>query len=417
VVLSYFVSWLTLRPIEQLREVVSDIADGKLHRRLRWAPGSQLGEISTSINRVAEQLRLRLDQATAEKTQLEAVLESMVEGVLVLDDRGRILLANARLREILSAWDELEGRVPLEVLRHADLDRALTAARTSDEPIVREIEVGTPEPRRLLVHATRSQTSDVGAGIVAVLHDVSEIRRLERIRQEFIASASHELRTPLTSIRGFADTLLANPLPQEEMRPYLEVIMRNALRLGNLIDDLIELSRIESREVSLEPAMLDIAALARVLARDLAPRLDEAGLELKTVFETDGVGWADREAVEHVITNLLENAIRYTDAGGSISLRIASDPRWVRVSVEDTGIGIPEADLSRIFERFYRVDKARSRQKGGTGLGLAIVKHLVQSMGGNVTVDSELGKGSRFSFTVPRSDPASSKAWAPGIET
>jgi two-component system phosphate regulon sensor histidine kinase PhoR len=398
--LALAISWLTVRPVMELRDVVAAIASGRLDRRLRWSERGWMAEIARSINRMAEQLREQLMGATAEKERLEAVLASMVEGVLVLEG-GRIVLANPRARELLTAWREVEGRRPLEVIRHAEIDAALTEAATSREPVVRELVLGDAGGRTLLMHAVAFPPGDEPTGTVAVFHDVSDIRKLEQVRRDFIANASHELRTPLTSIRGFADTLLSSDLSKEEAEPYLEVIVRNAERLGNLIEDLLALSRIESRKVPLRLAPVDVAHVCRTLASDLAPRLAEAGLTLELDTDDAEPAWADRQAVEQVVSNLLENAVKYTDRGGHIRVAVQADQGRLRVRVEDDGIGIPEADQSRIFERFYRVDKARSRALGGTGLGLSIVKHLVQAMGGEITVESEVGRGSCFQFSLP----------------
>ncbi len=399
-VLSFPLSALTVRPVREIQDVVSAIAEGKLERRLSWQARDELGAIAGSVNRMAEQLRDRLDAATAERDQLEAVLASMLDGVLVLE-RGRVVLANPRARELFSAWGEVEGRRPLEVIRNTEIDAALAEAAATREPVVREVELEESDSV-VLLHAVTFPPEGEALGTVAVFHDVTGIRRLEQVRRDFIANASHELRTPLTSIRGFADTLLSAPLSKDEAEPYLEVIVRNADRLANLIDDLLTLSRIESRKVPLRPVEVDVLRLSQTLASDLAPRLAEARIELEVVDKGAVNAFADRQAVEQVVSNLLDNAVKYNDAGGHIEVTVSADDSRVRVRVADDGIGIPDDARGRIFERFYRVDKARSRALGGTGLGLAIVKHLVQAMGGEISVDSELGRGSTFSFHLPR---------------
>jgi two-component system phosphate regulon sensor histidine kinase PhoR len=258
--------------------------------------------------------------------------------------------------------------------------------------------------RTLRVHAVRLPLGGAArAGTVAVLHDVTELMQLEKMRREFVANASHELRTPLAAIRGFAETLLGSPvLSDADRRAYLEVIDRHARRLSAIVGDLLELSKIESRETSPERLAVDTVKLAETLLHDWRPRLEEKQLTATLTSERPGIAWADPQACEQILSNLLDNAIKYTEPGGSIALRIGGDDRHVRIDVADTGMGIPERDLSRIFERFYRVDQARSRSQGGTGLGLAIVKHLVQSLGGEIEVESQLGRGSTFSFTLPR---------------
>jgi two-component system phosphate regulon sensor histidine kinase PhoR len=320
--------------------------------------------------------------------------------VLVLDRAGRVILANPRLRELFGVWGGVEGRSALEVIRRADVDTALAEALLRPEPVVREIQLGA-SGRLLEMHAVRFPAHGALLGTVAVFHDVTEIHRLEGIRRDFVANVSHELRTPLTAIRGFAETLRGSEVPAEQRRQYLEVVLRHADRLTALIEDLLELSRIEggTRELALEPT--DVAALARGVLQDLKPRLDARRLRGEVRAEPSAPARADRRALEQVLLNLLDNAIKYSEPGGRIEVLVAGSHAGVRVDVSDTGIGIPEADRARIFERFYRVEKARSRDLGGTGLGLAIVKHLVQAQGGEVFVTSREGHGSTFSVRLP----------------
>lgn len=393
-----------LRPIREMQRMASAIAAGDLSYRLPLRFGDELGEIAAVLQRMSEQLRERAELATREKEQLQAVLNGMVEGVLVVDPDQRILLGNQQLRDFFGMASELRGRTALEAIRHAELAAVLKAAENADEPVSRAIEVAHPSHRTLRVHAVRlPPAGGARAGTVAVLHDVTELMQLEKMRREFVANASHELRTPLAAIRGFAETLLgSSALSDADRRAYLEVIDRHARRLSALVGDLLELSKIESRETNLERAAIDINKLAETLLHDLRPRLAEKQLTATLSSERSGIAWADAQSCEQILSNLLDNAIKYTEPGGSIALRIGGDDRSVRVEVADTGMGIPQRDLGRIFERFYRVDQARSRSQGGTGLGLAIVKHLVQGLGGEIEVKSQLGRGSTFSFSLPR---------------
>lgn len=402
--LSFLLSWITVRPLSEMRESLGAIARGDLGRRLRPRSDDELGEMAAAINDMAEELGLRLEEVTAEKEQLHAVLAGMVEGVLVLDTDGCVTLANPRLRELLSLWGPVDGRKLLEVVRHPGIDDALRAAGDSTAPVVSEVEVGERSPRTLLIHAAAFPQEGPAMGTVAVFHDVTELRHLENVRRDFVANASHELQTPLAAIRGFAETLVGNDLSREEVRSQLEVILRNSARLENLIRDMRELSRVESRRVPLQPGEVDVVKLTEALLADMEPRLKECSLAV-TVTDRGAVSaWADRRAVDQVLTNLLDNALKYTDPGGRITVAVEAQPEGVRVSVSDTGIGIPAEQQARIFERFYRVDKARSRALGGTGLGLAIVRHLVQAMGGEIYLESEPGRGSTFRFTLPRAD-------------
>jgi two-component system phosphate regulon sensor histidine kinase PhoR len=403
VALSFALSWLTLRPLHEMRRVAASIAEGRLDDRMPFRSGDELGEISHSINRMAEQLRLRLEETTGEKEQLSAVLEGMVEGVLLIDVKGTILLANPQLRGFFDVRGEIVGRPLLEGIRSAELEVILGEAGGTEQPLTRELAVPQPIPRTLRVHATRFPARGSRVGTLAVLHDVTELMRLEEVRRDFVANASHELRTPLAAIRGFSETLLhSDSLSDADRRAYLEVIDRHAHRLSNIVQDLLELSTVESRKLRLEPTEVDVASLVSGLVRDLHSRIEERQLAVLEEAEPGEIAWADARAVEQILTNLLDNSIKYTEPGGTIEIRVDGAPSRVRVQVRDTGIGIPAEDLSRVFERFYRVDKARSRALGGTGLGLSIVKHLVQSQGGEIRVESEVGKGSCFIFTLPR---------------
>jgi len=401
--LSYALSWLALRPIREMRDVLASVLRGDY--RTRMPRGSdELGEIASAINELAEQLRERLQEVTSEKEQLQTVLNGMVEGVLVTDANGRILLANDQLRDFYAARGEVIGRSVLEALRDAELDEVMAEVARTDDAVSRQVSAGRDGDRALHVHAVRFPSgSGPRTGSVAVFHDVSELTRLENVRRDFVANASHELRTPLAAIRGFAETILnGESLSASEQRSYIEIIDRHSRRLGNLVGDLLELSKIESREANLEFASVDVEALARALVADSGDRFSVQ--ELQVSSEGPVQAWADAQAVEQVLSNLLDNAVKYTEPGGRIHLSIEGADDRVIVRVSDTGIGIPPSDLGRIFERFYRVDRARSRALGGTGLGLSIVRHLVESLGGEIRVESVLGEGTTFTFSLPRAD-------------
>jgi two-component system phosphate regulon sensor histidine kinase PhoR len=402
-VLAYAFSWLTLRPIREMRRVAASIAGGRLDDRLPLGSGDELADLGHAINQMAEQLRLRLEEVTREKEQLSAVLERMVEGVLVVDVKGTVLLANHRLREFYGASADIAGRPLLDSIRDAELDDIVARASQTDEVVAHELTVDGALPRTLSVYAARFPSGGARrAGTVVVFHDVTELMRLENVRRDFVANASHELRTPLAAIRGFAETLLGNgELAETDRRSYLEVIDRHAQRLGNIVSDLLELSKIESRKSRLTPQALDAGDVARELVQDWEPRIHEQRIHVAVREEGDTRVWADRQALEQVLSNLLDNALKYSEADAQVEILVKGAEGRVSIQVRDTGIGIPSDDLARIFERFYRVDKARSRALGGTGLGLSIVKHLVQRMEGTVRVESELGAGSTFSLDLP----------------
>jgi two-component system phosphate regulon sensor histidine kinase PhoR len=409
VVLSILLARLSTRSITELHDVVVGISEGELDRRLHWWSRDELGEIGLAINRVAEQMRERLDDVTRESEQLQAVLGSMVDGVLVVGGEGHVILANPRLRELLDFWGPIVERPWFEIIRDPEAETAIREAMASRDLVVAEFNRVGAAGRVLLLHAVGFPADGPRAGTVAVFHDVTEMRRIDQIRRDFIANASHELKTPLTAIRGFADTMIESELSDEDRDRYLEIIARNAKRMSSLVEDLLTLSRIEVGSDEIEWADVEVDDLVRVMLDDLGQRLEVEGVEVNLHSSGSAMWRTDRRAVEQVLTNLLDNALKYTDAGGHIDLTIEVKGNELAISIKDSGRGIPVEDQARIFERFYRVDAARSRAIGGTGLGLSIVKHLVQAMGGKVRVESNPGEGSCFSFTLPRGGPKRSR--------
>ncbi len=403
---SLALSWLVVRialdPLEQIRALSGQLATGRRDQRLLWSYGDERDATAIALNRTADRLVREIDEAQREAQQLEAVLSSMVEGVLVLDVKDRIVLVNPGFRELFGTWGPVRDRTVIEVIRQPEVDDLLAEAKTTRAPVIRDVPLRGGADRTVLAHAIRFPAKGPPAGTLAVFQDVTEVRRVDKVRRDFVANASHELRTPLTSIQGFAETLAGGGLAPEDAERCLETILRNAARMRDLIDDLMELSRLENEATATELTRVDVARLTRELLVDLGKRLSSAELDAQLTTEDAPDAWCDRGALEHVLENLLTNAIRYTDAGGQIRVGIEPKADLLEITVEDTGIGIPEQSRDRIFERFYRVDAARSRAVGSTGLGLAIVRHLVQAMGGTIRVESEIGVGSRFIFTVPR---------------
>ncbi len=402
--LSYGFAWFTLRPVREIQRLTAAVAGGDLDFRIRRRSRDEYGAICDAVDRMADQLRGRLEEATREKERLQAVLNSMVEGVLVVDAAMNVSLANERFKTMFGTVGDSSGLTLMEFVRHDELEAILREAAGSDELVSKTIILTHPVARTLQAHAIRFPTgSGKRLGTVAVLHDMTEIAKLEKVRREFVANASHELRTPLTAIQGFSETLLRSPdLADPTSRSHVEVIERHAHRLGRLVGDLLQLSEAEGRNGKLEPIAVNLAAVVERVVRDFGATFGEKGLEVIQEIKEDAVALADPHAVEQVVRNLLDNACQYTESGGRVKLSIANEAAWACIRVQDTGIGIPERDLGRIFERFYRVDKARSRAAGGTGLGLSIVKHLVQSMNGSISVESVLGRGSTFALRLPR---------------
>jgi two-component system, OmpR family, phosphate regulon sensor histidine kinase PhoR len=403
-VLLHAYAWLFhRRPLADVRRLAAALAAGRLDARAPRSSDRDLAQIARSIEQLGSQLRSRLREVTRDEAQLGAVLEAMVEGVLVVDTRNTILLANSRLRELFDVHGEIAGRPLLESVRNADLDAILAESAATDETVARSIALPGANHRTLQVLAARFPSEGDRTGTVTVLHDTTELMRLEEVRRDFVANASHELRTPLAAIRGFAETLLESAaLSSEDQKAYLEIIHRHAQRLSSLVEDLLELSTIESRTLRLEIAPVDVARTAENLIADSRLRLEERKIAASLRSDGRPLALADARALDQVLGNLLDNALKYTEPGGSIEIAVEERLGRVRVSVADSGIGIPPEDTNRIFERFYRVDRARSRALGGTGLGLSIVKHLVQAMGGEISVKSALGEGSTFAFVLPR---------------
>jgi two-component system, OmpR family, phosphate regulon sensor histidine kinase PhoR len=344
-------------------------------------------------------------------------LSSMVEGVVALDSEERILFANEHAARLLDFRDSRPvGRKLWELVRHRALQDLVRRALEGPEDCRAEISSEGPIANSLTVQAARLPGNPV-RGIVLVLHDTSELRRLERLRQDFVANVSHELKTPLSAIKACVETLLDGAMEDRQHRlGFLQQIAEQADRLYLLILDLLSLARIESSSEVHELEAVPIDSLvARCLERHRA-KAEAKGQMLQAVppavpaingdgdLETDAsiAAWADEEALGQILDNLVDNAVKYTPAGGQIWVRWQPEDPHICLEVEDTGIGIPEPDLPRVFERFYRVDKARSRELGGTGLGLSIVKHLVGAMRGSITATSRVGTGTKFSIRLPR---------------
>jgi two-component system phosphate regulon sensor histidine kinase PhoR len=404
-----FLSRRVTRPVARMQAIAQRMAAGDFEQRVPAAGGDEVAELGHALNRMALALRDKVQTLEAERTEVAAILERMVEGVIALDERGRVLLMNPGARAIFDlregAAGRVDGRPLLEVVRQKALLDLVEACRAGAPPegSRREVELGPPVNRILRAHAVPVPFARQGTGVVLVLHDVTELRRLERVRAEFVANVSHELRTPLTSIKGYLETLLDGALDDRaHARRFLETAHTHAERLGRLVDDLLQLSDVETGKVALRLEPIRLGELAGAVATMFEPQAAQKGLVVLNEVPASLAVQADTDRLSQILVNLVDNAVKYTPDGGRVTLSAAGGPAgMVEVAVADTGIGIPSLDLPRITERFYRVDKARSRELGGTGLGLAIVKHLVQAHGGALTIESALGKGTTVRFTLP----------------
>ncbi len=402
--LGLFLARGVTRPVAALTRTARDLVAGNYASRVQVRGRDEFGILGETLNALGEETTRRIAALSQEDAQLRAVLASMIEGVVAVDEDGRVAFINQAARELLEIVEPApEGRALWSLAPIRELEELLDLARRSGGLELREVDLFRGGKERVFqAHASPFQGGGQ-SGFVLVLHDITELRRLERVRRDFVANVSHELKTPLTSIQGFVETLLSGALadPQHNVQ-FLRRIEANVRRLTNLVSDLLSLARIESGALEVESASVDWREVLEGVLRLREPALAAKGLTLEVEGRERPVRVrGDREAMTQVLDNLLDNAIQYTPAPGRVRVRLASQDGHGWVSVEDSGIGIPAADLDRIFERFYRVDRARSRAAGGTGLGLSIVKNLVLRMQGEVRVESVEGRGSTFTVELP----------------
>lgn len=398
-------------PLMQLRGAARNIAAGTYGATISYHGSCvALYALITEFNAMSEHVSAEIAKLNEDRQQLRTILSSMIEGVIALDGNQRILFVNQRAADLLALQPQLAvGRKLWEMVRRRRLHEVVRQAFVSAEPVREELNWNTALGKSVTIHAVRLPGGP-DKGVVIVLHDTSELRRLERLRQEFVANVSHELKTPLSVITACVETLLDGAIDDLEHRgAFLERINEQSGRLFALIVDLLSLARLEAGATDFH---LEAIAVSEVLSACLERHEARAAAKQQTFVLTPTAAadqqplslWADEDAVCHILDNLVDNAIKYTPEGGQITLSWRSDTSHVSLIVEDTGIGIPERDLPRIFERFYRVDKARSRELGGTGLGLSIVKHLVHGLHGTVDVNSSIGKGTTFTVCLPRAN-------------
>ena len=404
VVVGLFVSRRVTRPLRRLEEVARRMAEGDLAQSVPVAGTDEIAELGVALSRTAVALREKIGRLGDEQAKIRTMLDGMTEGVVALDDRGRLLLLNPSARVMFGAENDApEGRPFVEVIRQKGLLDLVEEVRASGTPARHELELGPPVNRVVAARGAPLGLGPGSGGVLLVLHDVTELRRLERVRSEFVANVSHELRTPLTCIKGYLETLLDGALDDRtHARRFLEVAGTHAERLDRLIDDLLELSNIESGRVTMVPKRLELGDVVGGVAAMFERRTAQARQTLERAVPPSLTVQADRDRLVQILVNLVENAVKFTPEGGRIGIQAEPimDGR-VEIRVRDTGIGIASTELPRITERFYRVDKDRSREVGGTGLGLAIVKHLVQAHGGELHIESVLGQGTTVSFTLP----------------
>lgn len=422
------------RHITYLSGVARKMAGGEFANRAELRGTiPEIRDLAAALNEMGEQTQGRIEQILVENSRLQAVLAGISEGILVTEKNGRIRMTNRQFNRLFGVQDpRTDGKMPIEFVRNPDVQNAVMETLETNEGQSLEIVLPGVLPRYLDVHTAPILQNETCFGSVTVFYDISEIRRLEQVRKDFVANVSHELRTPLTTIKGCAATLADGALSDPEAaKRFVDSINTHAGRLHNLVDDLLDLSQLESDSLAIDSQALDVKAIVASAVETVAPFAVDRGIEISSEVDEGLTAQGDPGLVRQAIVNLLDNAIKYTEKGTvSIQTRkgALADPNYtdipfaspepivspiqgdpysgpseerIYVEVADTGAGIPSEDLPRIFERFYRVDKGRSRALGGTGLGLAIVRHIVESHGQRVYVRSELGNGSTFGFSLP----------------
>ncbi|PKR86205.1 two-component system histidine kinase PnpS [Heyndrickxia camelliae] len=393
------------RPIEEIIHVARNLSENNYKSRVRLKTTGEIRELSHAINVLAISLQKQMNEIHENQQKLTGVLTNMVSGVMLIHPNRRIALVNPAMEQIIGTKaSELTGKLHIEAGKHFGLSQLIERCLEQGVKIHEEVSIYYPKERILDAHFAPllGVNGDIN-GVITVLHDITDIRRLEKMRSEFVANVSHELKTPVTSLKGFAETLLDGAMYDEELcRSFLQIIYDESDRLHRLIADILHLSKIEQHQLPLHPEVLNIINVINETVQTLQEEVNKKKINIKLPDYNELYMEAEKDRIRQIILNLVANAITYTPEHGIIEINVEDLDSKVMLSVKDTGIGIAEKDLPRIFERFYRVDKARSRNSGGTGLGLAIVKHLVESHHGVIEVQSQEGKGTQFTIILPK---------------
>jgi two-component system phosphate regulon sensor histidine kinase PhoR len=406
-VASLYVARRISQPIEEMKKGAQRFAEGNFSRKLLVPDSEELGSLADVLNHMAKQLDEKIHMITEQRNELETILSAMREGVLAVDSDERILTFNQAAGSFLGIdLSSAKGNTIQEVIRNADIQRFLSGVLSGKGPSEGEIALIVPESKFLQVSGTllrNSQGKTIGA--LAVLNDITRMRQLENMRREFVANVSHELKTPITSIKGYVETLKEGALgDKKNVQKFLEIVLKQSDLLNAIVDDLLSLSRIEqdAERGEIQITEENLRHIIEAATEDYELKARERKIKVIVSCSEEIIVKANSRLLEQAIGNLLDNAIKYSEQGTAVEVEATSNPDEVLIRVSDPGSGIAPEHLPRLFERFYRVDKGRSRELGGTGLGLAIVKHIAQAHGGSVTVESTLGKGSIFTLHLPK---------------
>jgi len=406
-ILSLIFSRTITQPLSQIMEASKEFSKGNLSYRVKIQSKDELRDLGDLFNDMAKELDLKIMELNKEKIQVSTVLSSMIEGVMAVDKAGKIILINSALEKILGI-EKFQGlgRSYLEIIRNHKISDLINATLSERKGKLIEITALLPKETILKVQSAFFEGEQGSlSGAVFVFHDITEMKKLEKVRQDFVANVSHELKTPLTSIKGYVEALIDGAKDNNlTLTKFLNIIKSHTDRMNKLISDLLELAKIESGDYKIVKSPGSLKNLIEACLAVFKEELEKKGLLYEVIVQEGAESISvDKNKMDIVFNNLIDNAIKYTAEGGKISIQAKTIDHFVEISIKDTGIGIPSNEIERIFERFYRVDKARSRELGGTGLGLSIVKHIVEAHGGKIWVESELNRGSKFIFTLPKS--------------
>lgn len=404
-ILSFFLARNFSRPLQDITEAVKDMASGNLKRRTSYHSTDEMGILAHAFNEMGQHFELSMNEISEVKKRLEVLLNNTVNGIVMIGAQGRITYANPVAISLLNMGNDFTGRNHVEIISAYELLEMIDAARISLKPVQKNIVLYALGTKTIEVNVVPIKNEKIACqDVLVVLNDITEIKRLEKMRTDFVANVSHELKTPVASISGFAETLLdeggKNP---DNVAEFTRIIYDESQRLSRLINRLLELSKLESDETKLNIETVNISQLLRETVDIMRKTSKLRNIDiLYDEQENFPCLNSDADLIHQILMNFLDNAVKYSADGGQIKVKLEDLSDRIKISVSDCGIGIPGKEIPRIFERFYRIDKARSRKTGGSGLGLAIVKHLAENLNGQVAVESMEGQGSTFSFTLPK---------------